>query len=260
MKMLKVMLAFVASLALFVSCAKDSEPQGEELVTFTLGYRLVDSNSMYGTKAIANEEVLFAITQCLPESVNLVFKKSGSSSSISVTTGTETTLTVGTYTVTGTSYGDQVGDLIGPSCCFTNKPYLTFNTTLEIVAGTTNYTVNGTINSFAIVADYDEVSTVSYYNNQSALKTLNMLRFDNMGLIFCQGTYTDVPLRVILTPFDATKYKETTFGFSTNSNTTKYTYAQVGKFYKLHPVEVGDSGPVIGYGFPNFTEGTVKTD
>ena len=260
MKMLKVVLAFVASLALFVSCAKDAELQNEETVTFTLGYRLVDSNSMYGTKAVANEEVLFAITQCLPESINLVFKKSGSSSSVSVTTGTETTLAVGTYTVTGTFFGDQVGDLIGQSCYFANKPYLTFNTTLEIVAGTSNYIVNGTINSFAIVADYDEVSAVSYYNNQSALKTLNMLRFDNMGLIFCQGTYTDIPLRVVLIPLDATKYKETTFGFSTNSSTTKYTYAQVGKFYKLHPAEAGNSGPVIGYGFPDFTEGTVKTD
>ena len=107
---------------------------------------------------------------------------------------------------------------------------------------------------------FDEIAKATYKNISAASKEITFNRFDNVGLIFCQGVYKDVPLKITLTPLDTERYQETEFGFSTNSATQKYTYVESGKFYKLHPAALGSSGPVIGVGFPVFEEGAVKEE
>lgn len=258
MKHLKILFALTASLLLLGACNKESLDK-EKLVTFTVGYRLVDNNSMYATKAVANEEILYAIQQSLPSSVALVFRSS-TGVQTAVTTGVETTLSAGTYTVTGISYGSQLGDLVNTNCYFTDKPYVIFEDTITITEGVTRYTVSGSFKSFAIVVDYDEISSATYKNISSVSKEVPFQRFDNLGLIFAQGDYSQVPLQITLIPLDPSRYQETSFGFSTKSTTQKYTYVESGKYYKLHPASAGASGPIIGVGFPEFVEGTVKTD
>lgn len=213
---------------------------------------------MYATRAVANEEVVFDIQQCLPTSIALVLQ--GSTGTYTIKSGEETQVPVGTYNVTGTSFGSQVGDLINTNCYFTDKPYITINTSVTIVEGTSSYSVTAKFNSFCIVVDFDEIAKATYKNISAASKEITFNRFDNVGLIFCQGVYKDVPLKITLTPLDTEHYQETEFGFSTNSATQKYTYVESGKFYKLHPAALGSSGPVIGVGFPAFEEGTVKEE
>ena len=258
--MLKKILLFALASLMLLACAKVSEPT-EKLVTVTFDYRLVEENSMYATKAMTNEEVVFDIQQCLPSSISLVLQGTGTTSGVyTVKSGEATQVPAGTYNVTGTSFGAQIGDLINTNCYFTDKPYITINTSVTIVEGTSQYSVAARFNSFCIVVDFDEITKATYKNNLTATKEITFNRYDNVGLIFCQGTYRDVPLKITLTPSDATRYQETEFGFSTNSATQKYTYVQPGKFYKLHPAALGSSGPVIGIGFPAFDEGTVKDE
>ena len=245
---------------MLLACAKVSKPT-EKLVTVTFDYRLVEENSMYVTKAIANEEVVFDIQQCLPSSISLVLQGTGTTKgTYTIKSGEATQVPVGTYNVTGTSFGAQIGDLINTNCYFTDKPYITINTSVTIVEGTSQYSVVARFNSFCIVVDFDEITKATYKNISAATKEITFNRYDNVGLIFCQGTYTDVPLKITLTPSDATRYQETEFGFSTNSATQKYTYVEPGKFYKLHPATLGSYGPTIGVGFPAFEEGAVKEE
>ena len=258
-KILFFMLAMIAGLS-FSSCNKDLGGD-QKFVEVTLNYRLVEENSMYATKAMTNEEVVFDIQQCLPSTISLVLQGTGTTTGVyTIKSGEATQVPVGTYNVTGTSFGNQVGDLINSNCYFTDKPYITINTSVTIVEGTSSYTVAAKFNSFCIVVDFDEITKATYKNISAATKEITFNRYDNVGLIFCQGTYTDVPLKITLTPADATHYQETEFGFSTNSATQKYTYVQPGKFYKLHPAALGSSGPVVGIGFPAFEEGTVKDE
>ena len=255
--MFKKFLFFMLASLMLLACTKTSEPT-EKLVNVTLNYRLVEENSMYATRAVANEEVVFDIQQCLPTSIALVLQ--GSTGTYTIKSGEETQVPVGTYNVTGTSFGNQVGDLINTNCYFTDKPYITINTSVTIVEGTSSYSVAAKFNSFCIVVDFDEIAKATYKNISAASKEITFNRFDNVGLIFCQGVYKDVPLKITLTPLDTERYQETEFGFSTNSATQKYTYVESGKFYKLHPAALGSSGPVIGVGFPVFEEGTVKEE
>lgn len=257
MKQNHFLCAILACLSLFASCEK--EQHTSELVSFKVGYRLVDPNSMYQTKAIPNEEVAHSIAQCLPTSISLVFKDTNGGVVV-VNSGAETTLPAGTYTVTGTSYGEQVGDLINTNCYLTHEPYIVISDQITISKDVTEYTVSGTFKSFAIVVDYDEISSATYKNISSQSVEVPFRRFDNLGLVFAQGNYSNVPLQITLSPQNTSQYQETSFGFSTNSTTQKYTYVEPGKYYKLHPAAKGSVGPVIGVGFPEFAEGTVKID
>lgn len=237
-----------------ISCQK-SEWESD-VIKATFGYRLVESNSMYLTKAITNEEIIFDIQQKLPSSVNLTFKPQSGNEFV-VQTGVETDIAVGTYTVSGYSSGGQVGDPINSGCYFTWMPYITFAASVDIIKGQSQYFVNGTYKSFAIVVDYDEISKAQYKNISGQWKDVEFLRFDNAGLIFAQGNYNEVPIQIKLIPADDT-YKETTFGFSTNSATQKYTFVEPGKFYKLHPVLNDGTNQTIEIIYVDFVEGTVK--
>lgn len=252
---MKKLFVIFACVALMLSCSK---PVIEEsnIVKATFGYRLVESNSMYLTKAMSNEEIIYDIQQKLPSSVNLNFKPQSGSEFV-VQTGVETEIAVGTYTVSGLSYGGQVGDAINNGCYFTWMPYITFSSTVEIIKGQSQYYINGVYKSFAIAVDFDEISKAQYKNNQSQWKDIDFLRFDNVGLIFAQGNYNDVPMQIKLIPSDDS-YKETIFGFSTNSASQKYTYVEPGKFYKLHPMANDQFSPVIEVLYADFTEGVVK--
>lgn len=233
----------------FFSCQKENE-----LVRFKIDYSLTEQNSMY-TKAIPSEQVTDAIEQSLPSSVSLVLKDANGGVKV-VTSGQETALPPGTYSVTGSSYGGQVGEAINTNCYFTNQPYITISDQITISQGVSDYVVNGTYKSFAIAVDYDEISSATY-EHPNGNANVPFQRFDNLGLVFAQGDYSSVPLKITLIP-KGNDYQETTFGFSTNSTTQKYTYVEVGKYYKLHPAPKGSSGPVVGVGFPGFVEGNVK--
>ena len=147
----------------------------------------------------------------------------------------------------------------GESRRFTDKPNLSFSGTIEILEGRNSYIVDGTVDSFAIVIDYDETQTVSYYYGYpNTYKSLTMLTFENIGYIFCEGDYSDTPLTIILAPNDEVTYSETKFEFSTNRDSTQYIYAEYGKFYKLHPQKNG-LFQTFGWRIPSFEEGIVGT-
>lgn len=258
-KIFSFMLVIMASLMIF-SCNKVNTDT-EKLVNVVFNYRLVESNSMYATKAMANEAILLDIQSCLPEYISLVIQGTNQTTgTYTVKSGEETQIPVGTYRVSGAFYSGQVGDLINTNCYFTSQPYISINTNITIVEGTTNYSVPATFNSFAFVIDYDEVKTAQYRDISYLLKNVPFQRFDNIGLVFCQGSYKDIPLQMVITPLDETKYRETDFGFSTNSTTQRYTYVEPGKFYKLHPWAVEASGPIVGLNIPNFEEGVVNNN
>lgn len=221
------------------------------LVEFVVDYRLVESNSMYATKAVTNEDVLFAISQTLPSTVQLVFKNSAGASTV-VNSGERTKLAADHYSVTGTYNPGSLGD-ITTDVKFTATPYITFYASLDIVQGVANYTVNGTFKSFALTIDYDETAT-GYYNEN---KEIPFQKYDDLGIVFVQGMNTNKEFAITLVPAN-TKYEETEFKFTGNSNTTKYTYVENGRYYKLHPALMGSKGSVIALGFSEFTEGTVK--
>ena len=247
----KFFCALVALVSLF-ACQKE---QGD--VKFKVNYSLVEENSL--TKAIASEQVMDAVAQTLPASISLIFKNEKGATSV-VNSGMETSLAPGTYSVTGSSYGGAVGDIINTNCYFTYQPYIVISDQITITQWVSNYTVNGTIKSFAIAVDYDEIASATYQNNMSEPVEVPFKRYDNLGFIYAQGDYSNVPLQITLTPLNTSKYQVTSFGFSTNSTTQKYTYVEPGKYYKLHPAAKGSSGPVVGVAFADFTEGIVKTD
>ena len=247
----KFFCALVALVSLF-ACQKE---QG--VVKFKVNYSLVEENSL--TKAIASEQVMDAVAQTLPPSISLIFKNEKGATSV-VNSGTETSLAPGTYSVTGSSYGGAVGDIVNTNCYFTYQPYIVISDKITITQGVSNYTVNGTIKSFAIAVDFDEIASATYQNNLSEPVEVPFKKYDNLGFIYAQGDYSNVPLQITLTPQNTSKYQVTSFGFSTNSTTQKYTYVEPGKYYKLHPAAKGGSGPVVGVGFPDFVEGIVKTD
>ena len=249
---IKWVLSLMCAILLW-GCHTDKD---DGLVDIIVDYRLVESNSMYGTKAIANEQVLFAISQVLPVQVNLTFKNS-SGVSTTVKTGEKTKLAEGVYSVTGTSFGGQLGDQINANCYFTSVPYIVFSSSITVASGVSNYTVNGSFRSFAIVVDYDETLKAQYQNYQNQWKDVPFTTLDNVGLVFVQGSYSDIPLQLNVIPKDS-KYEETSFSFSTNANTQRYTFVENGKFYKLHPALKGSSGSVVELGLPEFVEGTVK--
>lgn len=221
------------------------------LVDVIVDYRLVESNSMYGTKAVTNEDVLFAISQTLPSTVQLVFKNSAGASTV-VNSGERTKLAADHYSVTGSYIPGSLGD-ITTDVKFTATPYITFYASLDIVQGVANYTVNGTFKSFALTIDYDETAK-GYYNEN---KEIPFQKYDDLGIVYVQGMTANKEFDISLVPASG-KYEETSFRFSGNSNTTKYTFVENGKFYKLHPALKGSSGSVVELGYPEFVEGTVK--
>ena len=221
------------------------------LVDFVVDYRLVESNSMYATKAVTNEDVLFAIQQTLPATVQVVFKNSAGASTV-VNSGERTKLAADHYSVTGSYIPGSLGD-ITTDVKFTAMPYITFYASLDIVQGVANYTVNGTFKSFALTIDYDE--TAKGYHNEN--KEIPFQKYDDLGLVFVQGMTSSKEFEVILEPANS-KYEQTSFRFTGNANTTKYTYVENGKFYKLHPALKGSSGSVVELGYPEFVEGTIK--
>ena len=234
--------------ALFLcSCAKEKD---NGLVDFVVDYRLVESNSMYATKAVTNEDILFAISQTLPSTVQLVFKNSAGASTV-VNSGERTKLAADHYSVTGSYIPGSFGE-ITTDVKLTASPYITFFASLDIVKGISNYVVNGEFKSFALAIDYDETSRGLY----NETKEIPFQKYDDLGLIFIQGVTSSKEFDIILEP-SSSDYEETVFRFTGNSNTTKYTYVQNGRYYKLHPAKSG-SGSTIEMGFPEFVEGNVK--
>lgn len=206
---------------------------------------------MYGTKAVSNEDILFAISRSLPTSVQLIFKNSSGSQTV-VNSGERTRIPADHYSVTGTYIAGSLGE-ITTDVKFTASPYITFYGSLDIVQGVSNYTVNGTFKSLALTIDYDE--TLKGYYNET--KEIPFQKYDELGLIFVQGMTSSKEFEVILEPANS-KYEQTSFRFTGNSNTTKYTYVENGKYYKLHPALKGSSGSVVELDFPEFVEGNVK--
>lgn len=245
---MKKILSLLFVLFSCISCTKEKD---NGLVDFVVDYRLVESNSMYATKAVTNEDVLFAIQQTLPATVQLVFKNSAGASTV-VNSGERTKLAADHYSVTGTYIAGSLGE-ITTDVKFTASPYITFYGSLDIVQGVSNYTVNGTFKAFALAIDYDE--TVKGYYNET--KEIPFQKYDDLGLVFVQGMTSSKEFEVILEPANS-KYEQTSFRFTGNSNTTKYTYVENGKYYKLHPALKGSSGSVVELDFPEFVEGNVK--
>lgn len=250
---MKKLLLGLIPLALLISCDKSDTIQVSQTQKVTIGYRLVEQNTM-PTKALAGEEIVFAISQDLPTQVDLILKNG--SEQFVVKTHQETEIAAGTYTYSGTSYGGQVGEQINTGCYFTVSPYITFAGSLEIIKGTSQYYVNGTYKSFAIVVDYDEIASAEYKKGENWLP-LTFNRHDNAGTIFAQGNYYDAPLQIKLIPKD-TNHKETIFSLTTNSSTQKYTYVQSGYYYFLHPQSNDDKNPTIDISFLDFAQGTVN--
>lgn len=238
-------------LFVFLFCISCTKEKDNGLVGFVVDYRLVESNSMYATKAVTNEDVLFAIQQTLPATVQLVFKNSAGASTV-VNSGERTKIAADHYSVTGSYIPGSLGD-ITTDVKFTATPYITFYASLDIVQGVANYTVNGTFKSFALTIDYDETAK-GYYNEN---KEIPFQKYDDLGIVYVQGMTNNKEFTISLVPSN-TKYEETEFRFTGNSNTTKYTYVENGKYYKLHPALMGSKGSVIELGFPDFVEGTVK--
>ena len=251
---MKKLLLGLIPLALLISCDKSDVitpvNQNQKVI---IGYRLVEQNSM-PTKALAGEEIVFAISQDLPTQVDLILKNG--SEQFVVKTHQETEIAAGTYTYSGTSYGGQVGEPITTGCYFTVSPYITFAGSLEIIKGTSQYYVNGTYKSFAIIVDYDEIASAEYKKGEIWLP-LTFNRHDNAGVIFAQGNYYDAPLQIKLIPKDS-NHKETIFSLTTNSATQKYTYVQNGYYYFLHPQSNDDKNPTIDISFLDFAQGTVN--
>ena len=251
---MKKLLLGLIPLALLISCDKSDVIYSQvSTQKVTIGYRLVEQNTM-PTKALAGEEIVFAISQDLPTQVDLIFKNG--SEQFVVKTHQETEIAAGTYTYSGTSYGGQVGEQINTGCYFTVSPYITFAGSLEIIKGTSQYYVNGSYKSFAIVVDYDEIASAEYKKGEVWLP-LTFNRHDNAGVIFAQGNYYDAPLQIKLTPKDS-NHKETIFSLTTNSSTQKYTYVQTGYYYFLHPQSNDDKNPTIDISFLDFAQGTVN--
>lgn len=222
-----------------------------KLVDFVVDYRLVESHSMYATKAVTNEDILFAIQRTLPTSVQLIFKNSSGVETV-VNSGERTKLPADHYNVTGTYMAGSLGD-ITTDVKFTASPYITFYSSLDIVQGVANYTVNGTFKSLALTIDYAE--TLKGYYNET--KEIPFQKYDDLGIIFVQGLTTTKEFDVIL-ELASSKYEQTSFRLTGNSNTTKYTFVENGKFYKLHPALQGSRGSIVELGYPEFTEGKIN--
>ena len=250
---MKKLLLGLIPLALLISCDKSDVIYSQDKQKVTIGYRLVEQNAM-PTKALAGEEIVFAISQDLPTQVDLILKNG--TEQFVVKTHQETEIAEGTYTYSGTSYGGQVGEQVTTGCYFTASPYITFAGSLEIVKGTSQYYVNGTYKSFAIIADFDEIASAEYKKGENWLP-LTFNRHDNAGVIFAQGNYYDAPLQIKLNPKDS-NHKETIFNLTTNSATQKYTYVQSGYYYFLHPQSNDDKNPTIDISFLDFAQGTVN--
>jgi len=245
---MKKILSILFALLFCISCTKEKD---NGLVDFVVDYRLVENNSMYATKAVTNEDILFAISQTLPSTVQLVFKNSAGASTV-VNSGERTKLAADHYSVTGSYIPGSLGE-ITTDVKFTATPYITFYASLDIVQGVGNYTVNGTFKSFSLTIDYDETAK-GYYNEN---KEIPFQKYDDLGIVYVQGMNTNKEFTISLEPAN-TKYESTEFKFTGNSNTTKYTYVENGKYYKLHPALQGSNGSVVALGFPDFTEGEIK--
>lgn len=241
----------ILSILFVLLCGCCTVEKDNGLVDFIVDYRLVESNSMYDTKAVTNEDVLFAIQQTLPATVQLVFKNSAGASTV-VNSGERTKLAADHYSVTGTYIAGSLGD-ITTDVKFTASPYITFYNSLDIVQGVSNYTINGTFKAFALAIDYDETLRAIYNENQ----VVPFQKYDDLGIVFIQGIASNKEFTITLQPNDS-KYEDTEFRFTGNSNTTKYTYVENGKYYKLHPALKGSNGSVVELDFPEFVEGNVK--
>ena len=180
---MKKLLLGLIPLALLISCDKSEvyTPVNQNQKV-TIGYRLIESNSM--TRAIAGEEVIYDIQQTLPTQVDLILKNG--TEQFVVRTNQEASISVGAYTYSGVAYAGQLGDQINNGAYLTASPYITFAGNLEIVKGTSQYYVNGTYKSFAIIVDYDEILTAEYKTYSGEWKPIPFTRFDNVGVIFAQ--------------------------------------------------------------------------
>ena len=120
-----------------------------------------------------------------------------------------------------------------------------------MVKGTNKYYVNGTFKSMAFCVDYGETASAEYKNNAGEWKTLQLNRFDNIGLIFFQGNLTDVPLYIRLTDKNN---NETIYSFTTSQTNNNYIFVENSKFYKLHP-QGAETLPQIEISYLPFAEG-----
>ena len=115
---MKKLILGLIPLALLLSCEKNEVAETKQNVT--IGYRLIEENSM--TRAMANEDILNDISQCLPTQIDLILRNSVGTQSV-VKSGTEVSLELGAYSITGSSYGTQVGDKVNNNSYFTSSPY-----------------------------------------------------------------------------------------------------------------------------------------
>lgn len=242
---MKKLILGLIPLALMLSCEKNEVAETKQNVT--IGYRLIEENSM--TRAMANEDILNDISQCLPSQVDLILRNSVGTQSV-VKSGTEVSLELGAYSITGSSYGTQVGDKVNNNSYFTSSPYITISGNIDVVKGTNKYYVNGTFKSMAFCVDYGETASAEYKNNAGEWKTLQLITYDNIGLIFFQGNLTDVPLYIRLTDKNN---NETIYTFTT-SQTNNNIFVENSKFYKLHP-QGAETLPQIEISYLPFAEG-----
>ena len=250
---MKNKLLLLLGLFLLASCSKDPE---YENVTF--GYRLVEEHAM--TKAIDHTTVKNTITAAIPSNIKPAFYfNNDETQGQNITMGQTVTMKIGSYGVRWNNNPNSIADVINDQTHFAKTPLLNINTTVNIVPGTTEYSLPVTFKSFAIVADATEVSKVQYYTLGGSYTDIDFFTTvgDNL-IIFINGEFTsDGVVRLRLVPANDS-YKSTNV-FLSNQVTTlgqnEVTHVDHGKYYVLHPEAVTEVGSLFNLSIPDWACG-----
>lgn len=251
--MKKILCALALGAILFASCTKEqTTTQSPKVRQFS--YEMC-GNSMYSTKAVNSSDVLQAINATLPESINLSLKSHTTGKYFSGKTGEGIVLPSDTYSVLGSVGGTPTSREITTNGFLASTPKIDISQDLTITDDETEYVLNATYGSFALVVDATEVekATLTTYKGTEEVQFISS---GDSRITFAQGDFSSVYVEITLTPIDKERYEDTTFKLSTTPH-NGIGFVENGKYYVLHPVAGGQQPKVIGYDLPAFEEGTL---
>lgn len=251
--MKKILCALALGAVLFASCTKEQTTTHSPKVR-QFSYEMC-GNSMYSTKAVNSSDVLQAINATLPESIALSLKSQSTRKYFSGKTGEGIVLPSDTYSVLGSVGGTPTSKEITTNGFLASTPKIDISQDLTITNDVTDYTLNATYGSFAIVIDATETEK-AILTTYKGTEEIQFITSGDSRVTFAQGDFSNVYVDITLIPIDKEKYKETNFKLSTTQH-SGIGFVQNGLYYVLHPTADGEQPKICSYDLPTFAEGTL---
>lgn len=219
-------------------------PRQEIPVIIGLSYEI----GKFPTKGFADE-----IAETLPSSVSLTLTNTQTNVAYNVITGIETTLPIGTYTVTGGYEPSPVQKLYGSVKYTCHQPSIVVSDEITIEVGTLQYSVDASYSAFAVGVIPSEVSAWQIRVKDQSMQAVDYISGTGLYWIFVTGSYpVSNPVVMTIAPIVGSSEG---FNFVTDAPSDNQIQVEYGKWYILHPASASTQSGTFALGLPEWTEG-----